>query len=117
VEGADERTVFSWHYMRHSLLTISFRFKVTLTLIVDYADGYPDVLPELSLELARGEVSNAEIASLVSDLRAVVGAFLVFLTAQLPMMIGWSHAGGGKSRDGHDVHIGVSTARAALGTR
>jgi hypothetical protein len=48
---------------------------VKLTLNVDYVDGYPDVLPELSLTAAKGEVDGDQVALLLSHLRKVVSTF------------------------------------------
>lgn len=47
-------------------------FLVKLTLDVQYPDDYPDVLPELSLELTEGEVDDEEIEQLLGELRSVV---------------------------------------------
>jgi hypothetical protein len=45
---------------------------VKLTLTVHYTDGYPDELPDLSLDTIHGEVSEEARASLIDDLRAMV---------------------------------------------
>ena len=52
------------------------RALVTLTLNVVYVDGYPDVLPELSLTAVKGELDDGEAASLLGDIRRVVSFFL-----------------------------------------
>lgn len=44
---------------------------VKLTLDVRYPDGYPDVLPELSLEPLEGEVDEREIQHLIEELLKV----------------------------------------------
>jgi hypothetical protein len=43
-----------------------------MLLTVRYVDGYPDVLPELSLEAVKGTVDNDEIEQLLNELLAVV---------------------------------------------
>lgn len=43
-----------------------------LTLSVHYADGYPDELPELSLEAIQGDLEDSELKELLAGLRAVV---------------------------------------------
>ena len=48
---------------------------VSLTFRVEYTDGYPDVLPKLSLEVEQGELEDEEISQLLEELRRVVCAF------------------------------------------
>jgi hypothetical protein len=43
-----------------------------MLLTVRYLDGYPDVLPELSLEAVKGTVDNDEIVQLLDGLLEVV---------------------------------------------
>lgn len=45
---------------------------VKLSLSVQYPDGYPDVIPELTLETLEGEIDEVETSSLLDDMRAVV---------------------------------------------
>jgi len=45
---------------------------VKLTLRVHYADGYPETLPELSLDAVDGDVDDDEVTELLSELWAVV---------------------------------------------
>ena len=45
---------------------------VKLALNVNYVEGYPDVLPDLSLEIIEGEVNDEEVAALLDDLRVIV---------------------------------------------
>ncbi|GJE95120.1 RWD and DFRP C terminal domain-containing protein [Phanerochaete sordida] len=44
---------------------------VKLTLEVRYPDGYPDVLPDLTLEPLEGEVDDSEIQNLVEELHRI----------------------------------------------
>lgn len=48
---------------------------VKLTLSVHYPDDYPNVLPDLALEAAGGELEDREKNVLLSDLQTVVGNF------------------------------------------
>jgi hypothetical protein len=45
---------------------------VKLTLRVHYTDGYPETLPELSLDAVDGDVDDDEVTELLSELWAVV---------------------------------------------
>lgn len=45
---------------------------VKLVLEVQYTDGYPDTLPDLSVEAVTGSLEKAEIESLLQELREVV---------------------------------------------
>jgi hypothetical protein len=45
---------------------------VKLTLDVRYPDGYPDTLPELSLEPLEGELEDNELQHLLQELNRVV---------------------------------------------
>ena len=47
---------------------------VSLTFRVEYTDGYPDVLPKLSLEVEQGELEDEEISQLLEELQRVVCA-------------------------------------------
>lgn len=49
---------------------------VKLVLEVHYTDGYPDTLPELSLEPLEGSIEEEELETLMSDLRRVVRCLL-----------------------------------------
>ncbi|KAL0946924.1 hypothetical protein HGRIS_013085 [Hohenbuehelia grisea] len=44
---------------------------LALQLKVHYPDGYPDVLPELALEVLEGEFEDSEIDALITDLLTV----------------------------------------------
>ncbi|KAI0736969.1 RWD-domain-containing protein [Fomitopsis betulina] len=45
--------------------------EIKLVLEVHYTDGYPDTLPELSLEPLEGSIEEEELETLMSDLRRV----------------------------------------------
>lgn len=45
---------------------------VRVTLTVRYTDGYPEELPDLSLEAIEGELEDEELGSVLHELRAVV---------------------------------------------
>jgi hypothetical protein len=54
--------------MRDDVLTVLAK----LNLKVHYPEGYPDVLPDLSLEPVEGEFNEEELASLITDMHASV---------------------------------------------
>jgi len=43
-----------------------------MTLSVHYPDEYPDVLPDLSLTAAEGEIDDDEVTDLLKELHSVV---------------------------------------------
>ncbi|KZT11396.1 RWD-domain-containing protein [Laetiporus sulphureus 93-53] len=45
--------------------------ELKLALEVQYTEGYPDVLPELSLEAVEGSIEDGEVDDLLDDLRRV----------------------------------------------
>ena len=45
---------------------------VKLILDVRYPDGYPDVLPELTMEPSEGDLGETEIQQLIQELHKVV---------------------------------------------
>ena len=45
---------------------------VKMTLTVHYPDEYPDVLPDLSLTAAEGEIGDDEVTGLLKELHSVV---------------------------------------------
>jgi hypothetical protein len=45
---------------------------VKLTLRVHYPEGYPDVLPDLTIEPVDGEFSEDELVSLIEDMKGSV---------------------------------------------
>lgn len=51
-------------------LTVANQVKVTLC--VSYPDGYPDVLPNLSLQAEETDFNENDVQGLINDLRAVV---------------------------------------------
>lgn len=65
---AENRLCFFYCYTG---LVTDFR-KVKLSLSVQYPDGYPDVIPELTLESLEGELEESEASSLLDGMRAVV---------------------------------------------
>jgi hypothetical protein len=54
-----------------SLLILSVR----LNLKVHYPEGYPDVLPELSMDPINGEFTEDEMAALADDMKTSVCRF------------------------------------------
>jgi hypothetical protein len=46
--------------------------QVKVTLCVSYPDGYPDVLPNLSLQAEETNFNENDVQGLINDLRAVV---------------------------------------------
>jgi hypothetical protein len=77
---------------------------------VHYTDGYPDTLPDLSLEAIEGELEDDELESLLHELRTIVR--IVYLAA-IPSLI-QKISGRGKSGDGHDIHASFSSERKTL---
>ena len=54
------------------LRSVVFIPTVKLTLDVKYSAGYPDTLPELSLETVDGELEENEVDQLLTEMRTVV---------------------------------------------
>ena len=54
-----------------------FAIVVKLTLSVHYPEGYPDILPELSLDAIDGELEDEEKQKLIEELKAVVCASVI----------------------------------------
>jgi hypothetical protein len=79
---------------------------VQLTLIVHYPAGYPDELPNLSLEAIEGELKDDELQSLLDDLHTVVRLHSI---EQIPFMIELS--GRGKHWDSYDIHSSLPSER------
>ena len=59
-----------------------------LTLDVRYPDGYPDTLPELSLEPLEGDLEEHELQRVLEELNRVVSQIMVCLaeTIHLDLM-------------------------------
>lgn len=67
VEGEDECELFI-----RPQRVMSQCAAVKLVLEVQYTDGYPDTLPDLSVEAVAGSLEEVEIESLLQELREVV---------------------------------------------
>lgn len=53
---------------------LSWYCLVQLTLTVYYTEGYPDELPQLTLEAIKGELDDNELKLLMDELQTVVCA-------------------------------------------
>jgi len=83
---------------------------VRLSLTVHYTDGYPDELPDLSLEAIEGELVDDELESLLHELRTVV-RHCVAHGDSISNSKFYAISGRGKPRDGHDIHASFSSER------
>lgn len=73
VDGDPERT-FIELYLFSSIGLIEAGCAVKLVLDVKYPDAYPDVLPELSINVLEGELDDDETSHLMKELQTVVRA-------------------------------------------
>ena len=75
-----------------------------------YTDGYPDKLPDLSLEAIEGELEDDELKTLLHELRTIVRNNLWRSLIQSFITISERR----KSGDGHDIHASFSSERKTL---
>ena len=82
-----------------------------LALDVRYPDGYPDTLPELSIEPTEGDIEEDEVEHLLGELKKVVRRNMVFYSVIIVLIK--RRKGRREPRHGDDIYSRLATARGA----